>query len=711
MAVQSIDIATNTKKKIVLHSIKNENNFITIQINEMILDHPDNTQNISKLLIVGRQTRKEYAFELQKAFIKEEGKISGVSISINEIESDLLHEEVWDLYLQVSSDDVEVKRYRVKSNSAYLELLYTPIKEEKVLVPYTTDKGNVSLKIQEPSIITRVEELSLNSDSKSLFLSGYVTYPFIETQIAGLKNGIILKSKDETVIKKFDTTNVERPDLFAEIGNEKSNLAGFKAKINLDDLIAEDLSYSFHIQISYKVAGIEKTMESSSIKLIPFKKSVGQRVIINTVSGKRKLTIRPRKKSRVVALTISSYSLMRELKGKVRRLATRIKRHRLTKKAYQKTFKLIGYLPKDKNLVMFESFLGKQYSCNPRAIYEYLKENHPQYKMYWSIDPRYIHNFADKDIQYIKRFSVKWLFLMARAHYWVINSRMPLWIPKPRNTKYLQTWHGTPLKKLAMDIDEVHMPGTSTEKYKRNFYKESRNWDYLISPNAYSTEIFKSAFMFDKEMIESGYPRNDYLHLSNNEETIRNFKEKYLLPVNKKIVIYAPTWRDDQFYGKGRYKFDLDLDLALMREKLGEDYVVILRMHYLVSENFDLGPHEGFAYDFSNHEDIRELYMISDILITDYSSVFFDYANLGRPIIFYVYDIDKYRDSLRGFYFDLEQDAPGPLVKTTDKVIESIKEIESENFVVPENFQRFYEKFCYLESGQSAKRVVERVFK
>ena len=358
---------------------------------------------------------------------------------------------------------------------------------------------------------------------------------------------------------------------------------------------------------------------------------------------------------------------------------------------------------------MFESFLGKQYSDNPRAIYEYLKQHHPEFEMHWSIDPRYIGNFHSKGIHYVKRFSIKWLFLMARARYWVTNSRMPLWIPKPKKTIYLQTWHGTPLKRLAADIDEVHMPGTDTLKYKADFYKESRNWDYLISPNAYSTEIFTRAFEFNKEVIESGYPRNDYLYTHNDTDEILSLKSKYALPNDKKIILYAPTWRDDNFYEKG-YKFDLELDLLKMRQELGNNYVVILRMHYLVAENLDLSPYRGFAYDFSHHEDIRELYLVSDLLITDYSSVFFDYANLKRPMIFYVYDIDNYRDKLRGFYFDFEKSAPGPLVKTTEEVISSVRNLEQSGFRVSDGYKEFIEKYCYLESGSSTKKVIERVF-
>ena len=330
--------------------------------------------------------------------------------------------------------------------------------------------------------------------------------------------------------------------------------------------------------------------------------------------------------------------------------------------------------------------------------------------MVWSVDKRYIDYFASQRIPYVRRSSIRWLIRMARAQFWVTNSRLPLWLPKPKHTTYVQTWHGTTLKKLAGDMDEVHMPGTTTAKYKRNFFRESGTWDVLLSPNACFTAIFRRAFLFVKTLIETGYPRNDYLHTHNNQETIKQLKTQYGIPLNKKVLLYAPTWRDNQFHEKGRYKFDLDLDLLMLREKLGDDYVVILRMHYLVAENFDLTPYTGFAFDLSTDVDIRDLYLISDILITDYSSVFFDYANLKRPIIFYMFDIDQYRDTLRGFYFDIEQNAPGPIVKTTEDVAATVKLFAERNFAVPESFYPFYERFCYLEDGEATRRVVEQVF-
>lgn len=393
----------------------------------------------------------------------------------------------------------------------------------------------------------------------------------------------------------------------------------------------------------------------------------------------------------------------------------------LVKKKLNKILKNIGakiyriafltaatFLPVKKNLVMFESFYGRTYSCNPRAIYEYMKKHCPNYHLFWSVDKRAENYFLENHIPYIKRFSFKWLLYMARAEYWVTNSRMPLWLPKPKHTKYVQTWHGTPLKKLALDIEKVHLPGTDTEKYKLEFMKDVAKWDYLLSPNAYSSEIFRRAFRFQKEIIECGYPRNDYLY-NYKAEDVEKIKKRLNLPMDKKIILYAPTWRDNQYYQIGKYKFDLRLDLDMMRERLGDEYILLLRMHYLVFESFNLEEYKGFVFDVSKEQDIRELYVISDLLITDYSSVFFDYANLKRPIIFYVYDIAEYRDILRGFYFNIEKEAPGPLVSTTNEIIQAIIDFKNQDRL-KDSFVNFYNKFCYLEDGNSTERVVKYLF-
>lgn len=378
---------------------------------------------------------------------------------------------------------------------------------------------------------------------------------------------------------------------------------------------------------------------------------------------------------------------------------------------YHLLFNLVGLLPIKRNLIIFESFLGKQYSDNPRAIYEYIRVHHPEYELLWSVDKRFSKRFQEANIPFVNRFSVKWLFIIPRAHYWVINSRMPYWIRKPKHTIYLQTWHGTPLKKLAADIEEIHMPGTTTKKYKESFYKEANNWDYLISPNSYSTDIFERAFQYDRgKILETGYPRNDFLINNNTPEDVTMLKDTLGIPKDKKVILYAPTWRDNDYFEVGKYKFTLNINFEQLQRELGEEYVILLRLHYLIANKIDVSTYKDFVFDFSAHDDIRELYIISDLLITDYSSVFFDYLCLKRPIIFYTYDIDAYRDQLRGFYFDFEMDAPGPLVKTTEQLIDTILKMDLTGNVTSEVLLRFHKKFCHLENGRSTERVVKSVF-
>jgi CDP-glycerol glycerophosphotransferase len=620
--------------------------------------------------------------------------------------------DIWDLYLEKYIADEE-KKIRIKSSREDIRLYSViDIDNNEMFIPYTTKKGNVSFRTKEISLLSKIENIELKNDGRMDF-SGYaVYYPSAARKVQNKElNLIISNNLDEGEIK-VPLKLEKRKDLTSKYGRGIFNLdqSGFEGSIDIKSLIngADNKYLKFHIELNVNDKGKEKMIKSNRLKFIPIDlKSQFQSTFIHINGTKMKIRIKPTKKSKYLSVRAFNYNTLKEIKHKIKSKLLKIKRSKKVKNLYKNVFKLVGMLPAKRNLIVFESFLGKQYSDNPKAIYDYMRINHPNYEMYWSVDPRYSSIFEGKGLKTIRRFSIPWLLKMARAKYWVSNSRLPLWIPKPSHTTYLQTWHGTPLKRLAADMEEVHMPGTNTRKYKENFLKESSRWDYLISPNRYSSEIFARAFGFEKEMIESGYPRNDFLHTNNNEEAILKLKERLNLPLDKKVILYAPTWRDNEFYQKGKYKFNLKLDLERMRKELGEEYIILLRMHYLIAENLDITSYSGFAYDVSHHTDISELYLISDLLITDYSSVFFDYANLKRPMIFFVYDIENYRDTLRGFYFDFESKAPGPLVKTTEEVVDQIK---NQDNLLNENFTAFYNKFCYLEKGESSKRVVKKVF-
>lgn len=429
-------------------------------------------------------------------------------------------------------------------------------------------------------------------------------------------------------------------------------------------------------------------------------------------------------------ITMMDKELLKSYKGYKRRVlksflsgnintSKRIVTMRLARKKFIRFFKNKREFPKfvyrklflkktsvKDNWVFCESFFGKSYSDSPKYVYEYLQKNYPgKYRFIWVIDNK------KSKIPYkhtkVRRFSIKYCYYLARCKYYIFNSRQPVWIQKREGNVFLQTWHGTPLKKLVFDLENIN---SATPKYKKQTYKQSRIWDYLVAANQYSSDIFRRCFKYEKGMLETGYPRNDIMHWDNKEEIADQLRDKLGVPKDKKTVLYAPTWRDDEYYVKGQYKFSLKLDLKLMQEKLGDEYVVLLRTHYFIADAVDLTEFEGFAFNFSDYDDISELYLISDYLITDYSSVFFDYANLKRPMLFFTYDLEKYRDVLRGFYIDIEEELPGPLLFTTEEIIEALKNIDAIEEEYSEKYKVFYEKYCSWEDGQASRRVANEVF-
>ena len=271
----------------------------------------------------------------------------------------------------------------------------------------------------------------------------------------------------------------------------------------------------------------------------------------------------------------------------------------------------------------------------------------------------------------------------------------------------METWHGTPLKRLVFDQEEVT---SASPKYKEQFYKQRKEWDYLVSANPFSSKTFRSCFMYEGKMLEYGYPRNDILYAPDKEERARRLKEKLGIPLDKKTILYAPTWRDDEHYGKGEYKFTLALDLKKMKTMLEKDYVLLLRTHHYIADKIDTTGLGGFAYNLSTYDDISEIYLITDICITDYSSVFFDFANLKRPILFYTYDIEKYKNQLRGFYIDMNTEVPGPLLYTSEEVIDAILHIDTIQNRYQKRYDDFYDRFCCFDDGQASENIVKEVF-
>lgn len=357
--------------------------------------------------------------------------------------------------------------------------------------------------------------------------------------------------------------------------------------------------------------------------------------------------------------------------------------------------------PVKENVILFETFMAKNYSDSPKYIYEYIAQNHPEYECVWAINDGAKIPYGAKTV---KRFSFQYAYYLAVSKYLVFNVRPPLWYRKREEQVFLETWHGTPLKRLVFDQEEVT---SASPKYKQQFYRQRKDWDFLVSANPFSTKTFRSCFLYEGEMLEYGYPRNDILYWPNKDEIAQQLKEKLGIPKDKKTILYAPTWRDDQHYGSGQYKFELALDWKLMKERLQDDYVVLLRTHHYISDHIDVSGLGDFVINLSSYDDISEIYLISDICITDYSSVFFDYANLKRPILFYTYDFDKYKNQLRGFYIDMNTEVPGPLLYTSEQVVQAIEDIDEITEEYKERYDQFYDRFCCYDDGHASEHVAE----
>ncbi len=365
-------------------------------------------------------------------------------------------------------------------------------------------------------------------------------------------------------------------------------------------------------------------------------------------------------------------------------------------------------LPVNGQVIFFESNVGRNYSSNPKYVYEEMVKQGlgNKFKCVWSLEDLSLE--IPGNVKKVKRARLKYLYYLAIAKIWVCDTRQPSFLIKRPETTYIQLWHGTPLKKLAMDMDVLSMSeGMELSEYKKLFLENTKTWDYLISQSEYTTEKFKSCFAFEKEILETGFPRNDVLFDKNNEKLIELLKNKYDLPLDKKIILYAPTWRDDEFYENGIYKFSLQIDLDLLQKELGDTHIILVKLHYLVKDSLDWSKYAGFVYECDHLGDIQELYLISDYLITDYSSVMFDYALLRRPMIIYAYDYEKYRDSLRGFYFDIFEEFPGPIVINSPDLLESIKNYDFRDY--EEKYMKFLDKFTNFDKGQASSAIVDLI--
>ncbi|ANS78712.1 CDP-glycerol:poly(glycerophosphate) glycerophosphotransferase [Serinicoccus hydrothermalis] len=340
--------------------------------------------------------------------------------------------------------------------------------------------------------------------------------------------------------------------------------------------------------------------------------------------------------------------------------------------------------------VYLESFYGRLATCNPHALDAVIAREHPDWVRYWGVTDLSVP--VPEGAVSVVEGTQAWFDARARSRFVIANDWLRRrFTPQPFQT-VLQTWHGSMFKRIGLDRPNV---GAST---REALALERDKWDVLLSQNHHSTEIFRSAYAWEGVFYEEGYPRNDALVEGSGEQV----RERLGIRPDQKAVLYAPTWRDN---AAGMVVF---LDLERLTADLGDDYVVLLRGHSRTvghGRSVDLPG----VVDVTTYPSITELFLAADAMITDYSSVMFDYSVTRRPMIFYVPDLDEYRDDVRGVYFDLGEEAPGPVVATQDEVVAAIREMDDTQRYA-ERYARWVERFNHLDDGHSAERVVRRLF-
>lgn len=346
--------------------------------------------------------------------------------------------------------------------------------------------------------------------------------------------------------------------------------------------------------------------------------------------------------------------------------------------------------------VVFEAFMGKKYACSPKALYLAMLEDpyYASWKKVWAFRNPEQYRFLEQDentrvVEYRKK---EYYQAYARAKYWITNSRLPREVVPSPEQEYIQCWHGTPLKKLGYDLEYYAENKGNLREVRENYLGEAKKITRMPSPSAFYTEKMISAFHLKelgKEhiLLEKGYPRNDRLY-SAKEKEMAKLRSRLGIPEGKKVILYAPTWRENQHVPGEGYRYQLQADFQEWKRQLGDQYVVLFRAHYFISSQYDFNALGDFVKNVSEQDDVNELYLVSDVLITDYSSVFFDYGILRRPILFFMYDYDAYKNEMRDFYFDIRM-LPGPVVKTQEELLKSIQNLPE----IVEKYRGKYEKF------------------
>jgi CDP-glycerol glycerophosphotransferase len=366
------------------------------------------------------------------------------------------------------------------------------------------------------------------------------------------------------------------------------------------------------------------------------------------------------------------------------------------------------WLPIDRRIALFDSYWGKGYSCNPRAISEHLStvsEGKP-WTLVWGLDDPSSAQTPSSVVK-VKRLGFAYHYYAARAGLLVSNVNFPDHIEKRPGTLQIQTMHGTPIKTLGLDIPNEF----PSDRARTAFLKRCERWDCLTAPGQYTADIARRAFSFNGTILPTGYPRNDYLFSGNTAAEIARLRRQLAIPAARKVILFAPTWRPS---GDDAVSETVRAVMAGFAADpvLSKEYVLLLRFHHLMKDVPRPAPDAGGqnVIDVSNHPDNRELMLVADALITDYSSIVFDYALLERPIVLCCLDYRRYAQETRGVYLDIVQESPWPVYQTAG-AIEGRLRADLSALSDLEAHRRFVTRFAEWERGNACARLYDGVIR
>lgn len=342
----------------------------------------------------------------------------------------------------------------------------------------------------------------------------------------------------------------------------------------------------------------------------------------------------------------------------------------------------------DDKLILFVSFGGRKYDDSPRCIYEAMIEDHQfdGFQLVWAFINPERHKLKGRG-EKVKIDTLAFFKTALKARVWVNNSNVSRGLPfKGKHTFDFDTWHGSAIKKIGFDI-ETQTFGNST---KTKPSKKLSSHDVFCAQSPFDVEVFSQALNIPDDIIKViGLPRNDELVSRNNEETIIAVKQKLNIPLDKTVILYAPTFREFDRDEGNNCVLTPPMNLEKWKRELGDKYVLLFRAHYEVVKCMDV-IEDSFVKNMSNYPNLNELMLISDICLSDYSSIFFDYSILGRPMLCWAYDFEEY-SAKRGLYFDIRQALQCEEMMTEDDVISCIKNLNvEERESITDAFQKKY---------------------